>query len=256
MIRLLKGDCLDLLSEVEDDSIDLVLSDLPYGTTACKWDSVIPFGDMWRQLYRVGKTTTPFVFTASQPFTSSLVNSNLKDFKYSWVWEKNRGSNFGSVRYAPMKEHEDVLVFYRRFKTFNAQRIPRSPKGKEMVVSAVKSSGGRGGDVSVYGNFDKGHSNEGLDPETRVPRSIIRFNCEVGFHPTQKPVTLMEYLVKTYTNENGTVLDTTMGSGSTGIAAVNLNRSFIGIEKEDKYFRIAEDRIWDSFTRFFDEESE
>lgn len=242
-IWLMQGDCLERMKEIPDGSVDMVLTDPPYGTTACKWDSIIPLEPMWEQLKRVIKPNGAIVMTASQPFTSQLVSSNIKDFKYSWVWEKNRGSNFATVKYMPMKEHEDILVFGRGRLTYNETRIERSEAGKNMVRNPVKSSGYRAGDLSVTGNFDRGHSNEHLDVNTRCARSIIKFNCEVGYHPTQKPVALMEYLIKTYTNEGETVLDFTAGSFTTGVACVNLNRKGIMIEMDETYYNVAKDRV-------------
>ena len=198
---------------------------------------------MWEQLKRVIKPNGAIVMTASQPFTTTLIASNMKMFKYCWVWEKNKGSNFAAVKYQPMKEHEDIVIFANGKTTYNETRIERSDAGKAMVKKPVTSKGHRKGDNSVSGNFDNGHSNHHLDVNTRCARSIIKFNTEVGLHPTQKPVALMEYLIKTYTNEGETVLDFTMGSGSTGVACKNLNRNFIGIELDTEYFEIAEKRI-------------
>ena len=242
-IWLMQGDCLERMKEIPDGSVDMVLCDLPYGTTACKWDSIIPFEPLWEQYKRVIKRNGAIVLTASQPFTSLLVSSNLKMFKYSWVWEKNKGSNFATVKYQPMKEHEDICVFATGKTTYNETRIARSEAGMAMVRKPRKSNGHRTGDSSITGNFDKGHSNEHLDIETRCARSIIKFNTEVGLHPTQKPVALMEYLIKTYTNECDTVLDNCMGSGTTGVACKNLNRKFIGAEMDENYINIAKERI-------------
>ena len=242
-VWLMQGDCLERMREIPDGSVDMILTDPPYGTTACKWDSVIPLEQMWEQLKRIIKPNGATVMTASQPFTTTLIASNMKMFKYCWVWEKNKGSNFATVKFMPMKEHEDVLVFGRGRLTYNETRIERSEAGKSMVRNPVKSSGHRAGDLSVTGNFDRGHSNDHLDVNTRCARSIIKFNTEVGLHPTQKPVALMEYLIKTYTNEGETVLDFTFGSGSTGVACTNLNRKFIGVEMDETYFNIAKSRI-------------
>jgi len=242
-IELIQGDCLELMKDISDKSIDAIITDPPYGTTACKWDSVIPFEPMWEQLKRVIKPNGAIVLFGSEPFSSALRMSNIKNYKYDWVWEKNKGSNFGATRFQPMKEHEDVCVFGFGKTTYNQQRIRRSEAGMGMVKTPVTSSGHRKNANSVTGNFDSGHSNHHLDPETRCPRSIIKFNTQVGLHPTQKPVALMEYLIKTYTNEGETVLDFTMGSGTTGVACKKLNRNFIGIELDSEYFKIAEKRI-------------
>jgi len=237
MINLMFGDCLERMKEIPDCSVDMILTDPPYGTTACKWDSVIPLEPMWDQLKRIIKPNGAIVMTASQPFTSVLVVSNLKMFKYEWIWEKDGGSNFATVKYQPMKEHESVLIFGKGKTTYNQIKQERigSRKGKE---TTTKTNGNKNG---VYGDFNK--SDEYKVDELRCPRSIQRFNRERGLHPTQKPVALMEYLIRTYTNEGETVLDFTMGSGTTGVACVNLGRSFIGIEMDENYFNIASDRI-------------
>lgn len=241
MIKLIHGDCLEKMAEIEDGSIDMVLADPPYGTTACKWDSVIPLEPMWEHLKRVIKPNGAIVMTSSQPFTTKLISSNMKMFKYCWVWEKNAGSNFGAVRYQPMKEHEDVVVFGVGRTIYNPIMQARSESGKAMIKNGVKSKASDGGDV--YGGLNQGYDNSKQDPDMRHPRSIQRFNRERGFHKTQKPVALMKYLIKTYTNVGGTVLDFAMGSGTTGVACKNLNRSFVGIEIDDHYFKVASDRI-------------
>jgi len=237
MINLMQGDCLEVMKQIPDGSVDMVLTDPPYGTTACKWDSIIPLEPMWEQLKRVIKPNGAIVMTASQPFTTTLIASNMKMFKYCWVWEKNKGSNFQSVKYQPFKEHEDLCVFYKSMPTYNEQRIDRSKSGKNRLKYGMAKSRGINPVTGLSTETKK------QDPEKRAPRSIIRFNCEMGKHPTQKPVALMEYLIKTYTNENETVLDFTMGSGTTGVAAKNLNRKFIGIELDENYFNIAKERI-------------
>ena len=236
-ITLMQGDCLERMKEIADGSIDMILTDPPYGTTACKWDSIIPLEPMWEQLKRIIKPNGAIVMTASQPFTSILVCSNLKMFKYEWIWEKDGGSNFATVKYQPMKEHESLLVFGKGRVIYNQIKQERigSRKGKETIT---KNNGNKNG---VYGDFNK--SKEYKVSELRCPRSIQRFNRERGLHPTQKPVALMEYLIKTYTNEGETILDFACGSGSTGVAAKNLNRDFIGIELNEGYFNIAKERI-------------
>ena len=239
--KLIQGDCLEIMRHISDGSIDMVLADPPYGTTACKWDSVIPFEPMWVQLKRITKKNGAIVMTASQPFTSALVMSNVKMFKHSWIWEKNAGSNFGAVKYQPMKEHEDIVVFSKNSPAYSPQMQPRSEIGRAMVSAGVKSKASNGRDV--YGGLNKGYDNSGQNPELRFPRSIQRFNRERGLHPTQKPVALMEYLIRTYTNKGETVLDFTMGSGTTGVACVNTGRKFIGIELDPEYFAIAKARI-------------
>jgi site-specific DNA-methyltransferase (adenine-specific) len=238
---LLHGDCLDLLETIEAGSVDAIIADLPYGTTACKWDAVIPFEPMWREFRRVTKPNAAIVLTASQPFTSALVGSNLREFRHSWIWRKNAGSNFGAVKHQPMKEHEDVLVFARDTPRYFPQMQERAASGAAMIKTGVRSRPSAGGDV--YGGLNKGYDNSSRDPEWRYPSSVQGFNRERGLHPTQKPVALMEYLIRTYTNEGETVLDPTCGSGTTGVACVNTGRKFIGIERDADYFAIAERRI-------------
>ena len=241
MINLMLGDCLERMKEIPDGSVDMILTDPPYGTTACKWDSIIPLEPMWEQLNRVIKPNGAIVMTASQPFTSVLVTSNIKHFKHEWIWKKNAGSNFGALKYQPMKEHESVIIFCNERVNYYPIKQERSESGKAMVKAGVKSKASKGNDV--YGGLNQGYDNSKNDKNMRVPSSVQLFNRERGLHPTQKPVALMEYLIKTYTNESETVLDFTMGSGSTGVAAKNLNRNFIGIEMDEEYFNTAKDRI-------------
>lgn len=241
MISLRNGDCLELMKDIPDGSVDLILCDLPYGTTACKWDSVIPFEPLWEQYRRIAKKNAAIVLTASQPFTSLLVASNITAFKHEWIWKKNAGSNFGSVKSQPMKEHESAIVFSFGKPTYNPIMQPRAESGKRMIKAGVKSKASKGGDV--YGGMNQGYDNSNCDPEKRYPSSVQLFNRERGKHPTQKPVALMEYLIRTYTNEGDTVLDNCMGSGSTGVACVNTGRKFIGMEMDEGYFEIAQRRI-------------
>lgn len=236
-INLMQGDCLERMKEIESGSVDMILTDPPYGATACKWDSIIPLEPMWEQLKRVIKPNGAVVMTASQPFTSVLVTSNLKMFKYEWIWEKDGGSNFATVKYQPMKEHESVLVFCNGKTTYNQIKQERIGSRKGRETTTIDS--GRVG--SVYGTQEGGKKLR--VPKLRCPRSIQRFNRERGLHSTQKPVALMEYLIKTYTNEGETVLDFCLGSGTTGVACKNLNRNFIGIELDENYFEIAKKRI-------------
>ena len=196
---------------------------------------------MWEQLKRVIKPNGAIVMTASQPFTSALVMSNISMFKHEWIWQKNAGSNFGTVRYQPMKEHESVLVFGVKKPHYNPIKQPRSEAGMRMVAAGVKSKASKGDDV--YGGLNQGYDNSSCDPTMRYPSSVQKFNRERGLHPTQKPVALMEYLIKTYTNEGETVLDFTAGSFTTGVACVNLNRKFIGVEMNEEYFEIGVNRI-------------
>ena len=238
MIKLIKGDCLEKMKEIESGSIDAIITDPPYGTTACKWDSVIPLEPMWEQLKRIIKPNGAIVMTASQPFTSVLVVSNLKMFKYDWVWRKPKGTGHLNAKKQPMRDKEDILIFYGKQCTYN----PQMTEGKPYKNKAGKDHGATTSRAEIYGFYtNKREDNNGL----RYPKQIQDFPVvERGtVHPTQKPIALMEYLIKTYTNEGETVLDFTMGSGSTGVACVNTNRSFIGIEQDDKYFEIAEKRI-------------
>lgn len=234
---LMQGDCLELMKSIPDGSVDMILCDLPYGTTQNKWDTVIPLEPLWSAYWRVIKPTGVIALTASQPFTSTLVLSQIERFKHEWIWIKNRGSNFANTVREPMKEHESALIFSQGRWTYNKQMQERTGGGKALVGQVQKNKGGA---TDNYGNF------AGKDivlSELRVPSSHQKFNTEVGLHPTQKPVALMEYLIKTYTNEGETVLDSCMGSGTTGVACVNTGRKFIGIEKDEKYFNIAKERI-------------
>jgi len=235
MINLMQGDCLELMKTIPDGSVDMVLTDPPYGTTACKWDSVIPFEPMWEQLKRVTKNSGAIVMTASQPFTSALIMSNVKMFKYCWVWDKKRPSNPMLAKKQCLKVHEDVCVFYEKFGTYAPQGVFETDGKPRGGVNPSKTELGFGKSVkAAYKQTKSGY-----------PKSIYTCGTDnsKNFHPTQKPVTLMEYLIKTYTNEGEKVLDFTMGSGTTGVAAKNLDRSFIGIELDEKYYNIAKERI-------------
>ena len=233
MHKLILGNCLEQMKNIPDHSIDLILADPPYGTTACKWDSIIPLEPMWEQLKRIIKPNGAIVMTASQPFTTILVSSNMKRFKYCWVWEKEQGVNFQLAKKQPLKTHEDVCIFYSSQPTYNPQGL--------IDCSINKSNKGKGGNLGHCSSETK--RDEYKQTKRGYPRTIQKFSRDRGLHPTQKPVALMEYLIKTYTNEGDLVLDFTMGSGSTGVAAVNTSRKFIGIELDDGYFKIAQDRI-------------
>lgn len=226
--RLMLGDCLERMSEIADGSVDMILADLPYGTTACKWDSVIPFEPLWAHYKRVTKPNAAIVLTASQPFTSALVMSNPDWFKYSWVWRKSAATGHLKAKRMPMKNHEDILIFCRSSPRYAPQGLTRFGKVTR-----------RGGNGDCYGA--SGASN--FQDFTGYPRTVQDFPSERGFHPTQKPVALMEYLIRTYTREGETVLDNTMGSGTTGVAARNTKRRFIGIERDPEYFAIARARV-------------
>ena len=221
------------MDSIQTDSVDLLLADLPYGTTACKWDVIIPFQPLWDQLNRVCKRSAAMVFTASQPFTTLLINSNLKNFRYEWIWEKPQGTNPMNAKIMPLKSHENIVVFYRKKPTYNPQMWQSTPyTGFSSDTSVIGE---------VYGSAKSKHRNN--PSGTRYPKTIIKCKQEKGYHPTQKPVPLMEYLIKTYSNEGDVVLDPCMGSGTTGVAALTLNRQFIGIERDDTYFKIASQRI-------------
>jgi site-specific DNA-methyltransferase (adenine-specific) len=237
MIKLIHGDCLEKMAEIEDGSIDMVLTDPPYGTTACKWDSIIPLEPMWEHLKRVIKPNGAIVMTASQPFTTTLIASNMKMFRYEWIWQKDNHTNFLNIKKQPAKRHENVCVWYKKQPTYN----PQMWIGKENHSKGNKRNASRREYLGA--SFECSTDIKG---GMKYPISIYKCNGEgrgKAVHPTQKPVALMEYLIKTYTNEGETVLDFTMGSGTTGVACKNLNRSFIGIEKDAEYFQIASDRI-------------
>ena len=239
MIDLLKGDCLELMKSIPDGSIDAIITDPPYGTTACKWDSVIDFDLMWLELNRIIKPNGAIVLFGSEPFSSALRMSNIKNYKYDWIWKKNRGSNFATLKYQPFKEHEIISVFNKHNYYPIKQKRTKSGQNRLKYKSKNKLSDINGGKFINNGK----EFYENPDKKLRNPSSVQKFNTEVGKHPTQKPIALMEYLIKTYTNENETVLDFTMGSGSTGVAAKNTNRNFIGIEQDENYFNIAKERI-------------
>jgi len=243
---LMKGDCLERMKEIESGSVDLILTDPPYGTTACKWDSVIDLPLMWEQLKRIIKPNGAIVLFGSQPFTSVLITSNLKMFKYEWVWHKNTTSGFAMAKKQPMRNHENILVFYSSQSTYNPIKELRdmsedslkrmnydftTEKGSNTLQNGIKKT--------KYTPEDKGLSY----PKTVKKFNTLGNNSKERLHPTQKPVALMEYLIKTYTQEGETVLDFTFGSGTTGVACMNTNRKFIGIEMDDNYFDIGSKRI-------------
>jgi len=233
---LMQGDCLERMKEVPDGSIDLVLTDPPYGTTACKWDSVIPLDLMWEQLKRLIKPNGAIVLFGQEPFASNLRCSNLKAYKYDWVWDKVKQGSFATAKYAPLKQHEIIMVFSKTGGTCNYYpqmvKIGKTRTGKIYSSSASAS-------VKYNDGIERTYSEK--YPKTIITESNAN---QVGkVHPTQKPVALMEYLIKTYTNETETVLDFTMGSGTTGVACANLNRKFIGIEMDEGYFNISKQRI-------------
>jgi len=246
------GDCLEIMPSIPDKSIDMILCDLPYGTTACKWDTIIPLDPLWEQYKRIIKDNGAIVLTASQPFTSRLVMSNPEWFKHEWIWEKATGSNFATTKYMPMKEHENILVFGGGRLKYNPQLQERKGGGLKRVLSPYKSN--TTVTNSVYGDFKTSVKGKNYN-ELRNPSSVQYFNNREdsrGLHPTQKPVALFEYLIKTYTNEGDLVLDNCAGSGTTGVACQNLNRNYILIEKEPKYYDIILKRLSEGQPRLLD----
>ena len=235
MINLHKGDCLTVMDRLIEEGIivDAIIADIPYGTTACKWDSVIPFDEMWERLNKLIKPNGAIVLFGSEPFSSALRMSNINNYGYDWIWKKQKPTNFYQVNWQPLKEHENISVFYLN-----------KPKYYPQGTKAVNIKNGRKNKSSnLYSKYDGG---DYIQKIGNYPRSIQFVPTEGDknrLHPTQKPVALIEYLIKTYTNENELVLDFTMGSGTTGVACKNINRSFIGIEKDEVYFKIAKDRI-------------
>lgn len=236
VVRLIQGDCLDILPTLAPQSVDAIITDLPYGTTACKWDEVIPFAPMWEQVKRVLKPRGVFVTTASQPFTSRLITSNLEWFKYCWTWDKVLAVGHLVAKKRPLQQTEDIVVF-------GSGGINYSPiMTKRDAPRHIKKGIGQGNTVHL-GHEQKTHYETVL--HDRYPTTILRFSnaAREGLHPTQKPVALYAYLIRTYTNPGDTVLDFTCGSGTTGVAAINTGRNFIGIEKDSNYFEIAKKRI-------------
>lgn len=233
--QLMMGDCLELMRDLPDGSVDMILCDLPYGTTACKWDSVIPFEPLWAAYRSVTKPNAAIVLTASQPFTSALVISNASDYRHSWVWDKATISNPLQAKHQPLRQHEDVLVFAKH----TPQYFPIKTE-----LDFVKKWTQFGNQQTTFGKVMKGAV--GVS-KGKYPKTIQRFPSaklvEKTVHPTQKPVALMEYLIRTYTNEGELVMDNCMGSGTTGVACMNTGRRFIGIERDAKYFEMAEQRI-------------
>ena len=225
-----RGDCLELMKDIPDKSIDMILCDLPYGTTKNKWDSVIPFEPLWEQYNRIIKDNGAIVLFSQMPFTVDLVASNYKDFRYEWIWEKLSASGHLNANRMPMKKHENILVFYKKLPTYN----PQFTEGKPYVATcSIHSS-----------NYGKQKDNiTTINDGKRYPVDIIKFNNDRCLHPTQKPVALLEYLIKTYTNEGEIVLDNCMGSGSTCVACVNTNRHYIGFELDPQYYDIACKRL-------------
>lgn len=231
-MELLNGDCLELMKNIPDKSIDMILCDLPYGTTHNKWDTIIPFDKLWAQYNRIIKDHGAIVLFSQMPFGASLIMSNPKMFRYEWIWEKNQAAGFLNAKKMPLRKHENILVFYKHLPTYN-------PQGLIKLDKPIQEEGSANRNGKNYGVADKSF----IRTHTNYPTDIITFSKDAGYHPTQKPVDLLEYLIKTYTNEGDLVLDNCMGSGSTGVACVNTNRDFIGMELNEEYFKIACERI-------------
>jgi len=237
--KIICGDCLEEMPKIPDKSIDMILCDLPYGTTACKWDTIIPFEPLWKEYKRIIKDNGAIVLTASQPFTSALVMSNPDMFKYEWIWEKHKSTNFFNANRQPMKVHENILVFYKKQPTYNAQKISGELQTPRKAHNIIRDG--------VLGKAIPKIYSKKFEPSKRNPITIQKFSNhnqkENRFHPTQKPVALFEYLIKTYTNEGDLVLDNCAGSFTTAIACEMLKRNWICIEKEKEYCEIGQKRL-------------
>lgn len=243
-LTLLNGNCLDIMPTLPDGCVDMVFCDLPYGTTQNSWDNIIAFDKLWKNYNRIVKENGAIVLTSQQPFTSKLIMSNIDDFRYEWIWEKNKATGHLNAKKMPMKAHENICIFYRKLPTYNPQKTTGhkpfgAVKPKENIPAPEQTRN--------YGHMIKTFGNAGNTTD-RYPRTIQKFpvinndNPE-KWHPTQKPAELIEYFIKTYSNENDTILDNCMGSGSTGIACLNSNRKFVGIEIDKEYYDKASDRI-------------
>lgn len=234
MIQLFQGDCLEVMKQIPDNSIDMVLCDLPYGITNCEWDSIVDFGALWERYGRICKPNAAIVLFCAQPFTTDLINSNRRDFRYCWYWKKNNKTGAPFAKVQPMRCIEDIVVFYKKKPTYNPQGLKRLEKPRYKAP--------RGGSVYTM------HKATSAQEFTGYPHHLLEFKNDAGsnrnrLHPTQKPVALLEYLVKTYTNEGETVLDNCMGSGSTGVACKNTGRRFIGIEQDAAFYAVAAGRV-------------
>lgn len=233
--KLYKGDCLEVMDNISNKSIDMILADLPYGTTNCKWDVVIPFDKLWEQYNRIIKDNGAIVLFGSEPFGSVLRMSNIKNYKYDWYWRKEKGKGHLNAKKMPLKSVETISVFYKKLPIYNPQMTVGEPYKK---INCNKNSLNKGVYGTVASSWDSYNNGE------RYPKTDLYFkSVQRTFHPTQKPIELLEYLIKTYTNEGDLVLDNCMGSGSCGVATLNTNRKFIGIELDDKYFNIAKERM-------------
>lgn len=242
MFSLYNADCLEAMKELPDGGVDAIICDPPYGTTACKWDSIIPLDKMWEQLKRIIKPNGAIILTASQPFTTKLIASNIEMFKYNLIWKKNTCTGFMQAKTKPLKSYEDVVVFGNFKLAAQYFKGTYNPQGIESVGKVTYSNKRKADHITGNRKENTAESNKGY------PKDVLEVNSEtITTHPTQKPVALMEYLIKTYTNEFETVLDFTMGSGTTGVACANTNRKFIGIELDSNYFNIAKERIENAY---------
>lgn len=235
---LLQGDCMELMSRIPDGSIDMVLSDLPYGTTRCRWDAPINLQELWKQYRRVVKENGTIVLFSAQPFTTELISSNKAMYRYEWIWRKTQPSGFMNAKKMPLRTHENIEIFYRKPPTYNPQ-MTHGHQRKTATAYGTRESDGN----SCYGREERNYTYDSTD---RYPVDVLQYSTgdkTKRLHPTQKPVDLLEYLVKTYTNPGETVLDNCMGAGSTGVACLNTGREFVGIELDPEYYQIAKERI-------------
>ena len=246
-IELYNDDCLKAMKNIPDNSVDMILTDPPFGTTECVWDHIIPFEQMWSEVNRIIKTKGCIALFGSEPFSSALRMSNMKMYKYDWIWIKNTHTNFVHAKNKPMKKHEIISIFSKGTTVHKTQSINRMDYYPQGLIKCNKLVNGKTKNSNISFGKRKSHKDKYIRSYTNYPHSCLFYdvdnNCKKRFHPTQKPIKLLEYLIKTYTLENQTVLDFTMGSGSTGVACKHLNRNFIGIELDEKYFKIAEKRI-------------
>lgn len=245
MYKLWLGDCIKLMKNIPDKSIDMVLCDLPYGTTSCQWDIIIPFGGLWEQYHRIIKPNGVVVLFGQEPFSSVLRLSNIKEFKYDWYWEKERLTNISQVKHRAGKTVETISVFYNKQCIYNPQMQEYHGKPRSNKV--------KNGKLGILTDHQTKKVFEYKDNCLRYPTQVLRFQRDCltsNLHPTQKPVALLEYLIKTYTKEHETILDNCMGSGSTGVACINTNRNFIGMELNEEYFKIAKERIEREYNKF------
>lgn len=239
--ELVRGDCFDVMDDIETESVDLILCDLPYGTTACKWDSMLNLDLLWKQYNRIVKSNGVIVLFSAQPFTTKLISSNIKNYKYSWYWMKNISTGFTFAKYQPMRKIEEINIFYKKRPLYIPQGLVKLDKPKVHKRKMPSREG-------IYDFNNSLCEKKYVQKYSNYPNNVLMFDKEVNcIHPTQKPIKLLEYLIKTYTKENMVVLDNCMGSGSTGVACANTKRKFIGIEKDKEYYRLAEIRISKSY---------